>query len=466
MGQVEAPERKYFRALFERLRGRYPTLHEPCCGSFAISLIGREVGYPVELISASDICLYSSVLGALATDTPLASLGVTYGGAIVEGPADLPYDHAAIILWTQLLARLRAKPDVEYWHELIADLYDRRMAHIGSIKTMLQGIVPQIRGINYQARDLVSHVLESSQDEGAITVVMAPTYKGGFERFFNTGGLLDWNEPEYDTFDPDAGPGLLLGVTENRPGLVIVCQRAGSGEAAHDQPIYARALGQGMSFYLMANRPEEVMDLMGGPMIMPRGSTGDYEPMDYEMLGFEEELPENAEISVVRIGKNHASYYRQLWMHRIVTGETALSFAAIVNGRIVGVGGISFDTMQMPLKGAVYADAPMIRYAVGAPHKTYRFGRLMTMLCLSRSVLRKIATPGVSLHAEAAERLVTTCYTNYPEAKYLRGIMKLVERAPGTMEQYRLIYAAEPKDETPQQTYERWLMKEIAYASR
>lgn len=463
MGQAEKPERVYLRGLLDK--APYKKVHEPCCGAFAISLLARSVGYEPEDIEASDVCLYSSVIGCLLTGRSLDTLGVTLGGQIVEGPPDLPVDHGAIILWNQLLARLMAKPDVEYWHELIADLTDRRRSHVEEIKSVLSGMVGKLRGIEYTAEDMIKHTLRSSQDGQAITVVMTPTYKKGFERFFNTDELLQWNEPEYEVFDPETGAASILDLTRDRPGLVIVCHKTDPGKAA-GYPVHARPLSDGSYMYLLANRPEEVVELMGGVKISPRAKGTELEALEEPALSMEEELPEDAVVEVRRIGKTNAAFYRQLWMHRITTGESALSFAVIVNGQVTGVCGISFDTMQMPLKGAVWADAPMIRYACGAPHQKYRLGRLMTMMCLNKNVLRRVATPGVSLHAEAAERLVTTCYTNYPEAKYLRGIMKLVERAPGTFEKYRLVYGAAPVEESIEDTYKRWLAKEIAYASR
>src|SRR5262249_38696837 len=122
-GNTSAPERRYFRQVLTGLRERgYTPLVEPCAGAVAGSPIAAGAGWKPGQIEASDVTLFSSVVGTLLAGGDLAKLAVTLDGQPVELPdADLA-TQAAFLLWVQLRARLEAKPTVYYWRSLVEDL--------------------------------------------------------------------------------------------------------------------------------------------------------------------------------------------------------------------------------------------------------------------------------------------------------------------------------------------------------
>ena len=64
------------------------------------------------------------------------------------------------------------------------------------------------------------------------------------------------------------------------------------------------------------------------------------------------------------------------------------------------------------------------------------------------------------LEKEKAKTLKTVQMTKYPEAKEMRGVMKLAARNKDPKKGYRLTYVSELKDRTIKQTYAEWLGKE------
>lgn len=50
--------------------------------------------------------------------------------------------------------------------------------------------------------------------------------------------------------------------------------------------------------------------------------------------------------------------------------------------------------------------------------------------------------------------------TRYPEAKEMRGIMKLTKRIPDVKMGFRLTYESELKERTEEQTLAEWLRRE------
>lgn len=76
----------------------------------------------------------------------------------------------------------------------------------------------------------------------------------------------------------------------------------------------------------------------------------------------------------------------------------------------------------------------------------YRLTKLVTMIALRRSTFQLCATPKTQILVDACDGLATVEYTRYPEAKGLRGLMKL-DRRDRKNGQYQLQYKSDWHDE-------------------
>ena len=76
--------------------------------------------------------------------------------------------------------------------------------------------------------------------------------------------------------------------------------------------------------------------------------------------------------------------------------------------------------------GTQVSDAVFLMYGMTVPHKTYRLGRLLTMLAQNRPLIMNICT---DLEKEKAKSLKTVQMTKYPEAKEMRGLMELTRKS-------------------------------------
>ena len=79
------------------------------------------------------------------------------------------------------------------------------------------------------------------------------------------------------------------------------------------------------------------------------------------------------------------------------------------------------------------------------------------MLAQNREFALKICN---DLEKEKVGHLKTVQMTRYPEAKEMRGIMKLTKRVPDQKAGFRLTYESELKDRTEKQTLQEWLRRE------
>ena len=79
------------------------------------------------------------------------------------------------------------------------------------------------------------------------------------------------------------------------------------------------------------------------------------------------------------------------------------------------------------------------------------------MLAQNRPFIDSICN---DIEREKAAHLKTVQMTKYPEAKEMRGVMKLVKKVTDSKMGFRLTYESDLKDRTEQQTLAEWLAKE------
>ena len=267
---------------------------------------------------------------------------------------------------------------------------------------------------------------------------------------------MTWKEPEYGIFDPKTGLNdlydkmndaqcLLMCYEENAPGLT----------AGH--PVFARyGVRDGINVYLTTNRPDEATMLAEGKMIT-RPNEGKLEPLDCSILPRDYEITRKSKIQITQIERTAAQYYRKLWTHNFVGSSAPINMAVLIDGKLAGVFGLDKSALTMGAFGTQVSDAVFLMYGMTVPHKTYRLGRLLTMLAQNRPLIMNICT---DLEKEKAKSLKTVQMTKYPEAKEMRGLMELTKKVPDKKMGYRLTYESPLYDRNAKQALNEWLGRE------
>jgi hypothetical protein len=168
-------------------------------------------------------------------------------------------------------------------------------------------------------------------------------------------------------------------------------------------------------------------------------------------------------IAVVKIPQANAVYYKDLWLHRIQSSHGLGSdFAVIVDGYVAAIGNLSMNPISSPKRlDADTVDSALMVYAVGAPHDSLRLTRLSTMLCLQKPTIDIVYGPS-SYHASLARDVITVEYTRHPEAKGLRGLMKL-DRKEKHPDGFKLVYRQPLGAMDPVETLVEWVRLEARW---
>lgn len=451
LGCTGSAEQKFLHGLFKNAReAGYTRFVEPCAGTFAMSNIAIDVGYKPTQIDTSDVSMMPTILGYAICGKPLNELRIRARGFSDEELLD-----PAIALYAQLYLRTVKKAGTEYFHNLLADLSYNREKYIGQIRDSIENNRQRLGGMNYRAMCMFTHLREVIEDEHAIISINPPTYFSGYERYYDTDGLMSWKEPQYEMFDPTTGHGKLFEMMKDAKALMICYQEKPTGEYVGDAIFARAATRKGMNAYLCSNRGEEAAILAKGKAIK-RQNEAALQPLPCSIMPIDYEVTEKSRVQVIKVKSGEAQYYRKLWTHNFVGSSATFNFAVLIDGMVAGVFGIS------NMSGSGHS--LFLWYVMKVPHKNLRLGRLMYMLAQNRILTDTITN---DYDHERLSSMRTAMITKYPENKEVRGIMKLVERKKDKVHGYKLTYEAPIiEGRTERQTLEIWMRREQEWRAK
>lgn len=444
-------EQKFLKTLIANaVRDGYTKFVEPCAGAFAMSHLAVQSGFKPSQVESSDVSMFTSIMGYAITDQSLEELQLKAVGFTEEELLD-----PAVALYAWKYLSIVKKAGKDYFYNYMIDMEQRREEHIRFLREQLERAKSVLGGMSYRALDMYEHLDEVINDPHAIVIANPPTYLAGFEKYYDTGGNMTWHEPEYGMFDPATGLKQFMNLVKNAKCLVICYEENVPGETA-GSPIFARyGVRKGVNVYLTTNRPDEAVSLAEGKKIS-RPNEQDISPLNCAMLPVDFEITEDMEIQVCQIESKAAQYYRKLWTHNFVGSAAHINFAIFIDKKIVGVFGLDKTLLLIGAFGSPMSDSVFLMYGMTVPHRVYRLNRLLTMLAQNKDFIMGLCS---DLEREKAKTLKTIQMTKYPEAKEMRGIMKLIKREKDTKFGYKLTYVSELKDRTEKKTLAEWLRR-------
>lgn len=453
----DKPERDWTSRLFTAaLDAGYDRYVELYAGAFANMMVARASGWEPERMMASDVWLYSAALGYAYGGRDLRGLGVKADGKPLALSGE-PAKDAATVIHAQYKCRLAKHEDTEYFRELIEDLYTNEDAHVSGLEARIRENRQRLDGIRFTSEDPRVMFREVIDDPHTLIMANPPTYKGAYEKFFDDGGRVTWNRPEYTLFDAKTDIPALWKESLGHKALFVVQQQQAPGKSADPDPVYARRLGVDSVVYMNANRPEEIRRLIGLNVTVPAAKQAPGIPVP--LLPQDHMITDESPLEVVPCpSKDAQSAYLQVMRHRLTTAPSPLCALVLIDGMVAGI--IGYD---IPIPYHYSPETPsfaVLRQAFGSPHDSYRLTRLATMLSLQKTTLQMFANPKNRMRLDSTTGLRTVEYTRYPEAKGLRGLMKLVgrKRSKGV---YNLTYYSpwhQPRKK--QEILADWLKKE------
>lgn len=466
LGTLRPSTRAFLQQFFARARKRgYTRFVEPASGALAMSQLAVKAGFAPHRIEASDVTLFSALMGYGIMGQRVDDLEIH-----ANGYGDYDLGDPAVALWALACCMAEDHSANPIEDAALRQFKRESDRHIAELSSQLEKARDLLGGMTYKPADLFDHLEECWDDPHCLVCINPPTYTGGFEKWYETGGRIGWAEPRYRLFDAKAGLAQLMNRAWGAKCLLLCYQERATDDAV-GAPVYIqdhlrrnRDNTGYLHVYIVPNRFDEALEIAGGLTVGRMTLTGVNAGVRPPIRPDHEFTPET-QLVLRKIPTQVATYYRALWTHKFSVGSPAnVNLGIFIDGYIAGVFG--YNTLlavgyRAPAGGAYLRDILQIHYGMVAPHNTHRLSRLLTMVSLTRQAAG-LGLPS-DLIAARIGRIRTTQQTHYPESKEMRGLMKRILRTPDPKYGFRLTYEA-LIDERPLDTVvPRWLERETSW---
>jgi len=456
LGLTPKPFRLYLLNAFRKLQDQYPHLIVPCVGNFTIPSVAVKAGYKPKNIIASDISLFSSVLGVTAMKTsPMQALGVKFLDPRIQELTkyqNTPLEPAAIIFAIKY-AQL-AKKQSYYNLSIIEEILLNEEKYIQKMQENIDNIISPLTHINYRMKDIIEEFEENCNKENTIIFANPPAYKGGYTRMFYLGDVLSWDSPEIKEFDQETGYNKIYEILKRASALVIFFQYGNYPKELEDWVIFGAEKNKDVVEYLISNKPEIFKE---NKWLAQKRKTYEIKPGNYPLLFENHIITRNSKITFIPAKNKIALYYRDLFAHKLGVVKSHIYYLILIDGYLFAT--LGFDPAINRTGYRTYINEV---FGFCVPNSRYpRLNKLMMMLILSEEFKNQMVRdfPNLMLF-KPFDELHTTCITKYCELKINRGILKLVKRDKLPDGRYKLYYVSKFKRMSYQDCLINWLEKE------
>jgi hypothetical protein len=413
-----------------------------CAGRFSVVEAAIKAGVPPQNVFASDIGLFSSLVGYLADDSKrLEDLGVQILDSDLE-PRDVKdeLDFAAHVM---LILKLNQMKQTNlrglYLREELLSSWNRSRE---AMRQQLDTLVQNIAGIHYEIADIWDVVSRVSQEDVTF-YASVPHYARGYTKMFAAPNLK-WNEPGIPEFDPKTFPLLLekLGPAECHAFLCRRCEWEEpipvDWKKVYGKPDEKRAL------WIIANRSVDCR-------ADNRTGFGDIRRLP---IYDDHEITPASKFHVIMVGLPTALYYRDLFVHRLGATTADRGFLLLVDGQVMTAFGIfiqDFLALRMQYLPEMFG-------ITRSSKRYHRLGKLF-MLLLTSGEMKKRLCDILKLWLHEPRGIQTTSITIHEEGKTDRGALKVVSRETLDDGRFRIIYRGDFRDDSFADVVADWLKR-------
>jgi hypothetical protein len=414
-----------------------------CAGRFSVVEAAIKAGVPPQNVFASDIGLFSSIIGYLADPSKkLDDLRIRILDPALEpkGITD-EFDFAAHVMLILKLNQMNQTNlrGLYLREELLASWARSREA----MRQQLETLVQNIAGIHYEIADIWDVISRVSQEDVTF-YASVPHYARGYEKMFSALNLK-WNEPAIPQFDPKRFPEVMERLGEAQC-TALLCRR-GEWEEEVAPPwkrVFGRPESKEKALWIIANRSMQAH-------AENKTGFGDVRKL---AIYDDHEITPASKFHVMMVGLPTALYYRDLFVHRLGATTADRGFLLLVDGQVMTAFGIFIqDFLQFRVQYL-----PEMFGITRSSKRYHRLGKLF-MLLLTSGEMKKRLCDILKLWLHEPAGIQTTSITVHEEGKTDRGALKVVSRETLEDGRFRIIYRGDFRDDSFADVVAGWLKR-------
>lgn len=451
LGVTLSPSREYVGEMVGRLKAE--RVFMPCVGRFAALAATVKAGCPPSRIWASDISLFSSLIGYLADpDKSIHQLGITlpvhepYATFLSDASGEV--ELAAGILLSMYYCG--QAPKNSYIANVLREVRYNWRAYRDGIKDQLTRLLDTISGIHYDIVDLrvVLEYFRATGTERDLMYVFPPFYEGGYTDMFDAvNSIMPWLAPDIAELSPKEIDDLFTPFT-GHPANLLLSTRYPDKIPSGWYSVFSNVVSEERIDYIYSNNP---LDFTYVRAKIPEGAIRHLEVYN------DQEITERSVLSVIEVNSFTGLYYRDLFVHRLGTVSAKAYFLLLVDGRVITSFGIHTDQL-------VGGNTTDIIENFGVTKSSQRYRRLSKLFEYAITAREFRDSLLYSKHfwflrLNNPKGIRTTALVNNPNAGLYRGVMQRISKTEQPDGSYKIVFRTDFRDEQWTETLANWLKK-------
>ena len=428
---------------------KHKRLIHPCVGKWSIpTLVAKRFNQDMSVLEASDISLYSTLIGLLANDSlTFEQFGIRVPPKLerfMDGATTRPEEVAGVLL---ALKFLLIPPSTAYTTEMQRELLGRLKDYRTSLADRLEVQSKLLTGASYalrDVRDVVAEVAERDSEEDFITASL-PMYAGDYAKLYDSAEQQLW-EPTWDdrAFDPaEIKPTLdsLTGLKCTAVSLMYMdAERIPDGWTK----LLAVDRGRGRIDYVIANQDFKYRQAFP---VNRKGTA-----KKFPIWGAHDEIRPDSAVEYVAVDGRTGLHYRDLFVHRLGQTNAEMMILLLIDGKVV-------CSVGLYMSDAALGRIPWVleMYGVTAHSKRYpKLNKLNTLLLTTIEFREWLMRRATKLNMVAVHGIQTTTLSKTATSKVDRGILDLVSKEI-TPDGYKLRYRGKWREMSYADAVQMWL---------
>ncbi|MDV6237534.1 hypothetical protein CH379_018025 [Leptospira ellisii] len=296
-----------------------------------------------------------------------------------------------------------------------------------TLKKFEAGGVFEFKIESFYFGDFLKHV----QNSDGVSVLFAPTYKGGYEKIYKTvEEVFEYEKATYNVFDSKSAEKTYLNLLES--GRSVIYSDIDFPELSDfkkgvvrysnkkDVSLYS-SLDSEKTYFFIPNSEREKTSL--------------------QIVRNDFQFFENAKIEIAKVPSDLIFHYKHIFMSSRVnySDQEDFGIAFLVDGHVFGFAG--FKKFMSSMKHVFVSSD----FVVKSGEK--RLSKLLIMLLLSKEVKKFL----IREYLHSYKGVQTSVYTPHPVSMKYRGVFELAERKKG-----KLVYRQEFTNASMDEIFKTW----------
>lgn len=442
LGFTPSEQRKFIVAILSHVREKYDKVYVPCAGQFTLVKSAISAGYDPAQVYASDVSLFSSLLGYYYAGKPLSELPFSIENDYKEIYENWSTDAERIAYIFILIKIKQLREEIIYEAQHREDLLANMVTHVQKMAKVIANAAPYYRGLNYEIAD-IRDVL-NCDDPRAIILCNPPAYAGGYEKMFRLDGIAEWNAKIAQFNYNKEAWGMYCRAKERQSHIIWYKGKDlyfVNGKQKERVPskdiIFCKEYSLLRNDYWLSTKPAELKDCPATYSVIMTKHV-EAKPFKNAKLISNEDLPltRDTKVEFVTVSPQNALYYRDLFAHKLGTVKAEIHRLCLLNGKVFGVCGFHLEKLRGFKSNYIFET-----YGFNMPLSgDSTIHRVLMLFLTCRDFEKTIGTFSGRTRTFTAKGIRTTCLSKYRKVKSNNGLFEITfrERMPNGM--YKIQY--------------------------